>query len=249
MNKCLTCSLESLSKNLCTECNNDAGFYPKEKDPLNTEGNINCYNGSIEGYYLDTNEKIFKECFFTCKSCNGIGENSNHKCTKCSSKFPLEYKINDNYKNCFIKCSYYYYYDHYDKNFHCTNSFTCPDNYPNLIAGKNECVTDIIASNINSKEPVTNDYYSNVDINVTNDCLTSSKEIEVMKENISYNSKNLTEIEKYNLILENIDSLLTSGKYNTSKIDSGKDDFISFNKILITLTRQKTKKTFQKIIL
>ena len=28
LNKCLTCSSESLSKQLCTQCNNEEGFYP-----------------------------------------------------------------------------------------------------------------------------------------------------------------------------------------------------------------------------
>ena len=94
---------------------------------------------------------------------------------KCSSKFPLEYKISDNYKNCFIKCSYYYYYDHYDKNFHCTNSFTCPDNYPNLISGKNECVADIIASNVNKE----------VDLEYSNDNVNQFENLMISKEKCS----------------------------------------------------------------
>ena len=58
--KCFECDLESTNNNLCKMCNINKGFYPKEFDEMNYDEYINCYNGSIQGYYLDREEGIYK---------------------------------------------------------------------------------------------------------------------------------------------------------------------------------------------
>ena len=52
--KCEKCSKESLNNNnLCITCNTNKGYYPKLNDENNYGDYINCYNGNIDGYYLD----------------------------------------------------------------------------------------------------------------------------------------------------------------------------------------------------
>ena len=76
LDKCLLCSPESLNKGgLCTKCNND--YYEKINDPLNTDIFINCYKNP-EGYYL--NDNLYKECYYSCKTCSIEGNEENHNC-------------------------------------------------------------------------------------------------------------------------------------------------------------------------
>ena len=83
-NKCGNCSFESNDANLCISCNTNANYFPKVNDDSNIYGFINCYN-DIEGYYVDNYDKIYKNCFSNCHSCdNFIGEDRN-KCNNCNS--------------------------------------------------------------------------------------------------------------------------------------------------------------------
>ena len=49
-----------MSYNLCISCNNEQGYYIKFNDTSSKYGFINCYNQSPIGYYLDTNDSIYK---------------------------------------------------------------------------------------------------------------------------------------------------------------------------------------------
>ena len=89
---------------------------------------INCYNETEEGYYLDNINKIFKNCYVACKSCNLGGNDKIHNCLNCNENFPLRVMIN-NYYNC------------YD---------SCPKEYPKLIENKNECTEFDIEDIINN---------------------------------------------------------------------------------------------------
>ena len=84
--KCLYCTKESISKSniLCKTCNTDSGYFPKEIDSTNEDSFINCYKDP-EGYYLDSN--IYKQCFTTCKKCNGYGDSTNNNCIECIKSF------------------------------------------------------------------------------------------------------------------------------------------------------------------
>ena len=59
--KCLYCNEESLSLNMCIECNIELGYYPIILDDRR-EKYIECYNKEIklEGFYFDENSKSFK---------------------------------------------------------------------------------------------------------------------------------------------------------------------------------------------
>jgi len=73
--KCNTCNKESNDINLCITCNTNGQYFAKINDSTNINGFINCYN-EVHGYYLDTNEKIYKNCFSNYKNCEEFnGEN------------------------------------------------------------------------------------------------------------------------------------------------------------------------------
>ena len=137
LEQCLLCSNIALKKNLCTKCN--INYYPKENDPLNIGEYINCYK-EPEGYYLDND--IYRQCYYTCKTCNISGNNNNHNCIKCNSNFPTAIESN-NYLNCYENCSYYHFFDD-ENNYHCTLNLSCPNEYPELIKDKMECIKDEI---------------------------------------------------------------------------------------------------------
>jgi hypothetical protein len=81
---------------LCISCNESLYYFPKENETSNTFKD--CYNNE-DGYYLDTNNKVFKSCYSTCKKCTEYGNDTNHKCIECF----------ENYislgSNCFQSCN------------------------------------------------------------------------------------------------------------------------------------------------
>ena len=101
--KCLYCSNKTIiNNNLCIKCNH--GFYEIENDN-NTNEYKECYKDKI-GYYLDMNESIYKKWYFSFKKCEFKGSSTAHNCLECNINYPIEFKINNNYSNCY-QCSYY----------------------------------------------------------------------------------------------------------------------------------------------
>ena len=117
-------------------------------DKTNKNNFINCYkNNSLEKYYLDTNDFLFKLCYKTCKTCSKNGTKKNHNCLTCDINYEFNLTI-DGYYNCYPKCDNYYYFDT-DKNFICLNKNECPNDYNNLIEEKkNQCIDAIMILNI-----------------------------------------------------------------------------------------------------
>ena len=141
--KCLYCSNKPLiNNNLCIKCNHD---YYEIENYNNTIEYKECYKDPI-GYYLDINESLYKKCFYSCKTCEIPGNNRTHNCLECSNDYPLVFKNNDNYPDCFQNCSYNYYFEEYN-NFHCTINNICPKKFPILIG--RECKKDIRIINMN----------------------------------------------------------------------------------------------------
>ena len=88
--KCKECDLTSIQNNLCKECNNNEGYYPKNNDPSNIDSYIKCYLSTEQiGYYLDLIEKVFKGCYSICKKCNDLGNAEDNKCTECYDNYEL----------------------------------------------------------------------------------------------------------------------------------------------------------------
>ena len=62
------------------------------------EGTQNCFDEAPEGYYLDNDEKKYKKCYESCKTCTNKKEINNHNCVLCKPNYTL-FK-NKNCLNC-----------------------------------------------------------------------------------------------------------------------------------------------------
>ena len=70
LENCFICSLESLSNNnSCITCNTEKGYYPIYGE--NNNNYIKWYN-SMEGFYLDNEDFLYKKCYNSCKECDII---------------------------------------------------------------------------------------------------------------------------------------------------------------------------------
>ena len=213
---------------------------------------------------------MYKKCYHTCELCAEAGNKTYHNCIKCNANYTFEIKfIYNNYLNCYENCDYYYYfYD--DNNFTCTQSFSCPENYDIFIPQKNKCTDncekdDIYKFEYNKTcyaEPQTeiicdkNKPYENTK---THKCVEEcdftdylnkicimkyvSNETNINDNNADNKKKEEEEIIKIqDTLLENIETGFTSDKYDSSNVDSGKDDVIETDKMKITLTSTDNQK-------
>ena len=103
--------------------------------PGNTYRFINkkCSEILPENYYLDNNDKIYKECYQSCKKCNKAGNETYNNCDECKEGLIF---LNEDFidrQNCFQKCTGYYYFNKNDE-YNCTES--CPSEYDKLIPEK-----------------------------------------------------------------------------------------------------------------
>ena len=126
--------------------------------------NKKCLDTIPENFYFDSNDNIYKNCYDTCKTCSGSGNETNHNCNECKSNYTFIYdSLND--KNCFKICKYYYYFDEENK-YHCTENEQCPENYNKLIEEKKQCLYENKSINISING--TKEFYSEINQNITN---------------------------------------------------------------------------------
>ena len=204
--KCLSCPKVALiNQDFCLECNKN--YYRIENDISNIEEYINCYK-EPKGYYFDSNESIYKKCYYTCDACEKKGNNITHNCLLCNNNFPLAFHNNNNYSNCYQKCKFYYYFDKYN-NYQCTINPSCPEDYPKLLEDKLECIKYDIKNIIQN--------------------------IPKFEKNETKQGKE-EEIKYYDNVLKAIESGFTSENFDTSFLDEGEDEVIETEKIRITLT-------------
>ena len=146
------------------------------------------------------------------------GDNISHNCSICNSNFSYEIKIS-NYKNCYLNSSYYHYFN---KN----NYF-----YSKEILQDTTEYTDTIIEEFKASETIVN-----VDIeNLIQDILKYEK-------NGTRKKEREEEIEYYDKIIENIESIFTSPTFETHNIDKGEDQVIETEKMTITLSTIKNQK-------
>ena len=155
-NKCKKCSSESLShNNLCISCNDN--YFQKLNDNNNYENFINCYNGRIEGYYLDKSDKYYKSCYSHCKTCDRNGNDNNHNCLECKSEYKLNISKNG-YYNCYSKCDNYYYFNNEEK-YICLSTSQCPKDFNKLILSKKQCI-DVCSKDPDNQYEFRNECYN-----------------------------------------------------------------------------------------
>ena len=81
---CESYSLASELENACLKCKN--GYYTIFNDINNKNDFIHCYkNNSLEKYYLDNNDLLFKPCNKACKTCELSGTTQNSNCLSCDT--------------------------------------------------------------------------------------------------------------------------------------------------------------------
>ena len=117
-------------------CINNYNYY--------TEYSINDYNSNSYNNYSNIDENVAsnlldKECYYTCKTCEIMGDNKTHNCLECNSDFYFRINFN-NYINCYKSCEYYYYFDNDNKYYYCTINSSCQKEYSKLLKDKNECI-------------------------------------------------------------------------------------------------------------
>ena len=213
LEKCLTCSHVALNLSLCNKCNTN--FYPMENDTSNLGEYINCYK-NLQGYYLDKDDLLFKKCYDTCETCETKGNNITHNCLSCNKDFPINISFN-NYTNCYLNCTYYFYFDQ-DNNYLCTKNSSCPHEFPKLDDEKRQCIKNDIKNMIQ---------------NIIKYEKNETESEEKMKEE---------EVKYYDQIIENIEAGFTSDNYDTSNLDKGEDEVIETEKMTVTFTTTQNQK-------
>jgi len=114
---CKSCmkGLEGKNQN-CVKCVDN--YYFKNPNYINNEEKMNCYEKTLEGFFLNSNSTYIEPCFMACKTCDILGDSFNSKCNKCADNFygliddmqnckatpPIDYYI-DKEKSVFIKCN------------------------------------------------------------------------------------------------------------------------------------------------
>ena len=161
--------------------------------------------------------------------------------------------------SCYEKCTYNYFYDE-DKNYFCTESEECPENYDNIIEDEKKCV-----SNCNEEKDENGVYR----YEYKKKCLLKCPDL-TLEDNINYicipicdlNSPfieissqecvkecHINDIIKetcilkfednakyYDIMLNNIEKDFTSDKYNTKNIEKNSNEIIKYGLMTVTLT-------------
>ena len=146
--KCKTNDEIGIKNSLCIECNNELGYYPLIFN-YDTNKNLekylkykDCYNNDSvpNNYFFNSKLKAYEECYETCQTCFGHGDQTDNNCSSC--KFNYIFKPETNYtKNCVKKCPYYYYYSLVGE-YKCSDNFYCLEFPGFIIENKNKCIYD-----------------------------------------------------------------------------------------------------------
>ena len=98
-----------------------------------------CIDIVPEGYFLDSDDNIYKKCFDRCKICSQVGNEVNNNCDECNDNYLF---LNDSFansKNCYEKCEDFYYFDENNK-YSCIES--CPSGFEKIISQRKKCIDD-----------------------------------------------------------------------------------------------------------
>ena len=130
---CKDCPSENNANNLCSTCNIEKQYYPKEEGIEETLKN--CYNRTTIPTNYILNSGIYKKCYDSCQTCDLIGSLTNHNCKDCKAGY---IKLKENSNNCYKICSHYYYFKNSGE-YVCLEQNECPESYK-LIDGTNKCI-------------------------------------------------------------------------------------------------------------
>ena len=138
--KCKKSSIESSKYDLCTECNNEKGYFEAEL-PNNNNGFKECYNNNTKpiNFYFDFDKK-YKICYETCLTCDKGGDEYTNNCILCD-KSHIKRPETEGTTNCVTQCTNPYYYTHYGQ-YKCSNTSYCPKEFNLYIKELNKCTDD-----------------------------------------------------------------------------------------------------------
>ena len=255
--KCLSCPLENIT--LCFSCNEN--YYQIYNDSSNIFPYVNCYNNP-KGYYLDINDKFYKQCYLSCISCKRSGDIKNNNCLECADNYAKKDDyLNDN--NCYEICPFYYYFD-YEQNYFCTKEKKCPETFNKAIDEKNKCVDNCQLDNKYKFEfkkkcyeecptnTINNNYYCEIlcpedfpyEIKETQECITNCSFNDLLNQKCILNNQNSQKVKKeeQNNIANNIQENIISGGINISSLDNGEDTTIKTKETSFTITTTENQK-------
>ena len=141
--KCKTATYESAIYDLCIECDNNNGYYSAQySDNSFLHGFLECYNmdNKPSNLFFDNSNKIFRQCYKTCKTCIGVGDYNTNNCLICDDNYIKQPDIPDT-TNCVMTCNYMYYYTSYGL-YKCTSENKCPDEAKFYIEELKKCTDD-----------------------------------------------------------------------------------------------------------
>ena len=151
--KCKTATEESARYDLCTECDNDNGYFSVEySDNSFLHGFEECFNMDSKpgNFYFDDSNQKFKQCYETCKTCNEAGNGNMNNCIECENNYIKKPDTPDT-TNCVVACNYMYYYTPYGQ-YKCTTDNKCPDNAKLYIEELKKCTNDCQTEEIYNKK-------------------------------------------------------------------------------------------------
>ena len=233
--------------NAClNEC--EIGFYPLFCEEEDCDNEFECLKEARQGYYFDSNDKVFKKCFKNCYDCYGPGNEIDNNCISCKNNFTfLKEFINNN--NCYEKCKYYYYFDK-DK-YYCTSNEKCPQKCSKLIIPKNRCIDDCkydknyqYEYNNSCLEECPLGTNPNKDNKI---CIENNKE-QIMTEITPKIKSEFNKEIKTDFIQDIKDEFLQDIKenikegFNTTEIDKGNDTIYIKDNIIYTITSTSNQK-------
>ena len=264
--KCSLCSKESSQQNLCLLCNISNKYYEKYN---NTDSHNPLFKDCFKSpFYLDSSDLLYKQCYYSCASCDKKGNEENHYCIECNNEYKFQLKLG-NYSNCYSECPNYYYIEKNNDNniYKCTLKLECPNKYNKLISDLGKCI-DKCENENNYKYEYRNKCFSN--------CPNGTmKNNNTLKNNIKYFCKLVCDekepfeiikeqkcvkycsIEELNnnlcilnfksenhedILIKNFEVFFTSENYNTSKIDQGEEEIYKEEAFTITFTSSENQK-------
>ena len=142
--RCKKCTEFSIREGLCTECNKTKGYFRKYED--REKEKYECFQ-TLEGYYKkdyiykNNRETFFDKCYESCQTCITSGNEQVHNCLTCNINNTISLR-KKGYLNCYPNCTHnLFYFDRYNNyKYTCTNSSSCPLNYPLKVEDIGLCV-------------------------------------------------------------------------------------------------------------
>ena len=218
--RCKTCIMEGNDINHnCLTCNDNFSL-----GIINKNNQSNCYKNCTYYYYFDSEENYHCTVNSECPKEYDKLQIYRRQCIKdCSTEEITRYEFQHKcYEECPPKSK-----KSSEKEFYC--EAICDADNPYELIETQECVDFCVLYKIK-----------------TGLCIKKYKANEIIegsdKENKEEKDKKEEEIKQQDKFLENIENGLTSENYNTSNIESGKDEIIQDNKMTITLTTTDNQK-------